>query len=111
METNFSPSSHSDSVAARERMLSDLRTLATDAEALIRATAENVGDKAKEARARVIEAVAKAKSHYDTLQAEGIHSVKAAAMKTDHLVRGHPYESVGIAFGLGVVVGAMLGRR
>lgn len=42
---------------------------------------------------------------------KGKESVKEAAHKTDEAVRSHPYESMGIAFGMGVLIGVLIGRR
>ena len=42
---------------------------------------------------------------------KGKESVKDAAHKTDEAVRSHPYESMGVAFGLGVLIGVLIGRR
>jgi ElaB/YqjD/DUF883 family membrane-anchored ribosome-binding protein len=33
----------------------------------------------------------------------------AAAKATDQTIRAHPYESIGIAFGLGLLVGVLVG--
>ena len=38
-------------------------------------------------------------------------SVKETAKKTDEAIRSHPYESIGIAFGVGVLIGVLIGRR
>ena len=38
-------------------------------------------------------------------------SVKETAKKTDEAIRSHPYESMGIAFGVGILVGVLIGRR
>jgi ElaB/YqjD/DUF883 family membrane-anchored ribosome-binding protein len=111
METNFASLSASPTEAARERILADLRALAADGEALVRATADVASDKAKEARARLTSAVDKAKTTYSELQAQGVSSVKAAAHKADGVVRAHPYETAGVAFGFGLLLGALLSRK
>jgi ElaB/YqjD/DUF883 family membrane-anchored ribosome-binding protein len=95
---------------ARDRVLADLKTLATDAEALLRATASDAGEKAKEARARLSSALEKAKLTYDDLQAEGIASAREAARKADETIRTHPYQSIGVAFGIGLLLGIVLRR-
>jgi ElaB/YqjD/DUF883 family membrane-anchored ribosome-binding protein len=107
---------HFDSAAsatddARDRILADLRALAADGETLIRATADVASEKAKEARARLNIAIEKARSTYEDLQAQGIGSVKAAAHKADNVVREHPYETAGVAFGFGLLLGALLARK
>lgn len=96
---------------ARERVMADLKILAGDAEALIRATASDVSDKAQEARSRLAAGLEKAKANYEELQAQGIESAKEAAKKADDTIRAHPYESIGIAFGIGLLLGALLRRR
>ena len=42
---------------------------------------------------------------------KGKETVKATAKKTDEAIRSHPYESIGIAFGVGVLIGVLIGRR
>jgi ElaB/YqjD/DUF883 family membrane-anchored ribosome-binding protein len=95
---------HPTSENPRERVREDLRVLVRDAEDLLKATAGDVSEKAKEARARLTEALARAK----TSCAE--KSV-AAAKATDKMIREHPYESIGVAFGVGLLVGLLLSRK
>ncbi len=111
METYFPHHDETSSQRARERVLADLRTLASDAESLLKATAEDASDKAKEARARLNAALEKARATYDDLQAQGVASAKAALRKADDTVRTHPYEAIGIAFGVGLLLGAVLRRK
>ena len=35
----------------------------------------------------------------------------AGARATDRAIREHPYESIGIAFGIGVLIGVLINRR
>ena len=111
METHFPEMESSPSRVARERVMADMRTLARDAESLLRATADDVSEKAKDARVRLMAAVEKAKATYSEMQAQGIESAKAAAKKTDEAIRAHPYESLGIAFGIGVLIGVLVRRN
>lgn len=111
METHFPTMENSQSRLARERVMADLKTLASDAEDLLKATAGDVSDKAKDARLRVSAALDRAKTTYADLQEHGIESARAAVKQADETIRSHPYESVGIAFGLGILIGAVLRRR
>ena len=111
METHFPEMESSPSRVARERVMADMRALARDAESLLRATADDVSEKAKEARVQLMAAVEKAKATYEDMQAQGIESAKAAAKKADETIRAHPYESVGVAFGVGVLIGVLLRRK
>ncbi len=110
METHF-PNIDEDFNYARERLMADLGTLAHDAEALLAATSGDVSEKAVEARGRLTAALEKARSTYKEIQTKGIESAKAAAKKADATIRAHPYESIGIAFGIGVLLGALLRRK
>ena len=111
METHFPHMEPSRTRLASDRVLGDLKTLADDADALLRATAQDAGEKAKEIRARLAIAIDKAKSTCDEMRVQGFASAKAAAQKTDDTIRAHPYESMGVAFGVGVLLGALLTRK
>lgn len=111
METNFSNLEVAHSRMARERVLADLRALAHDAEALLKATADDVGEKAREARTRLTAALDRARSTCDELQEQALASARAAGTRADIVIRDHPYESLGIAFGFGLVLGILVSRR
>ncbi len=111
METHFPTMEESQSRVARERVMADLRALADDAEFLLRATADDAGDKAREARARVTVALEKAKATYAELQEQSIASAKAAMRTADETIRSHPYQSIGVAFGVGLLLGVLLRRK
>ncbi|MCD6049624.1 MAG: C-terminal glycine zipper region [Verrucomicrobia bacterium] len=78
----------------------DLETLADDARALLAATADVAEEKVVAARKRVEDAL------------ENVHDQALAGVKAaDKTIRTHPYESIGIALGVGALIGYLLGRR
>lgn len=89
-----------------DQLRDDLKVIAHDAEDLIKATAGEVSEKAKEARSRLMAALESAKQTCGQLQEKAICGAKA----TDQVIRTHPYESIGIAFGVGLLIGVLLGR-
>ena len=91
--------------------MKDLKSLARDAEDLLKATAGDASEKAKEARERLGAALERAKSTCEDAQDQGIATVKAAAKKADTVIRDHPYETIGVAFGVGLLIGVLLRRR
>jgi ElaB/YqjD/DUF883 family membrane-anchored ribosome-binding protein len=111
METHFANIEHAHTSLARERVLDDLRELVRDSEALLKATASDVTEKAKEARARLTAALERAKTTCDELQRQAVAAAKAAAEKADALVHEHPYESIGVAFGVGLLIGLLIRRK
>src|SRR5262245_33956889 len=111
METHFENIESAHSTLARERVMADLKSLVRDSEDLLKATASDVSDKAKEARTRIAAALDRAKETYAHLQEEGTNRAKAAARKADTVIRTHPYESIGVAFGIGLLFGALISRK
>jgi ElaB/YqjD/DUF883 family membrane-anchored ribosome-binding protein len=89
-----------------ERLAGDLKALMRDAEGVMKATAGQAGEKVTELRSRLAAAIESAKATCQRLEEKTV----AAAKATDRTIREHPYESVGIAFGIGLLVG-MLARR
>ena len=83
----------------------------TDAEALLKATAGQGGDAVTAVRARVEESLATAKAKMADAQAALLVRTKAAAKATDEYVHVHPWQAIGIAASVGVVVGVLIGRR
>lgn len=111
METNYENIERAHSAIARERLMEDLQSLARDAEDLLKATAGDVSEKAKEARSRVAAALERAKATCVRLQDQTIATAKAAAKKADTVIRDHPYESIGVAFGVGLLIGVLVTRK
>jgi ElaB/YqjD/DUF883 family membrane-anchored ribosome-binding protein len=90
-----------------EKLAKDLKVIAHDAEDLIKATAGDVSEKAREARSRLMAAVETAKESCGRLQEKAVEGAKV----TDKAIREHPYESIGVAFGIGLLIGVLVGRR
>jgi ElaB/YqjD/DUF883 family membrane-anchored ribosome-binding protein len=92
---------------ANERLKGDLKAVVHDAEELMKATASQAGEKVNEVRNRLSAALESAKVTCQRLEEKTV----AAAKVTDRTIREHPYESIGIAFGLGLLVGVLVARR
>lgn len=99
------------SAASRERIKMDLENLTRDAEELLKATADDVSEKAKEARSRVTAALERAKTTCANMQEQTVATAKAAAKKADTVIREHPYESIGVALGVGLLIGVLVARK
>jgi ElaB/YqjD/DUF883 family membrane-anchored ribosome-binding protein len=85
----------------------DMGILAEDARALMAATADVAGDKVAEARRRLAAALESGKRVFGRVRERAVEGAKAA----DELVRENPYQTLVIAFGVGAVIGYLLGRR
>jgi ElaB/YqjD/DUF883 family membrane-anchored ribosome-binding protein len=91
----------------KQEISNDLGTLAEDARALMAATADVAGDKVSEARQRLAAALENGKEIYGRVKDKAVEGVKA----TDKVVRENPYQAIGIAIGVGALVGYLVGRR
>jgi ElaB/YqjD/DUF883 family membrane-anchored ribosome-binding protein len=89
-----------------EKVIQDLKILIRDSEELLSATAEQAGEHLKGVRARLSHALTDARATCHTLEGKAIEKAKEA----DQVIRRHPYESIGIAFGVGVLLGLVIGR-
>jgi len=85
----------------------DLGTLAEDARALMAATADVAGEKVSDARKRLAAALERGKEICDRVKAKAIEGAKV----TDQAVHEHPYQAIGLAFGVGVLLGYLVARR
>ena len=94
-----------------DKLVEDLRILARDAEALLSATAGQADGRIHELRDRLTAALHSARGTCEELQGKAAAQVRRGLQETDQTVRSHPWEAVGVAFGIGVVVGILLGRR
>ena len=82
-------------------------TLADDARALMAATADVAGEKVSEARKRLAAALENGKEIYGRVRDKAVEGAKA----TDQAVREHPYQAIGIALGVGALIGYLATRR
>ena len=87
-----------------EKVVTDVKVLASDIEELVRATAAQSGDKVAEARARVQQALAGGK---ETVVVHGAEAARA----TDRYVHENAWKAVGISAGIALLVGLLIGRR
>ncbi|HVM46780.1 MAG TPA: hypothetical protein VMU04_02085 [Candidatus Acidoferrum sp.] len=89
-----------------EKTLHDLGDAVREGQEMLSETAGVVGEKGRAMREKLESAVAKAKSIYGDLQERTVAAAKAA----DERVREHPYQAIGIAFGIGLLIGVLAAR-
>ncbi|MFX1679754.1 DUF883 family protein [Mitsuaria sp. CC2] len=97
--------------SSSDRLLNDLHQVVTDAESLLRATADQTSAGASELRARVQTTLDRAKSSLGEFQAAAVDRAKAAGKATDDYVHDNPWQSVGVAAGVGLLIGLLLTSR
>ena len=90
-----------------EKLLRDLKAVVHDGEELLKAGVQDLSERGMAARERLAAALEVAKETRRKLE----ERVRAGAEATDRMVREHPYQSVGAAFGVGLLIGILLNRR
>ena len=94
-----------------DKLVEDLKVVMRDAEALIKATSAQTGEKIQEVRARAEESLRQARTRLTALEDEALQRAREMADATETYVRENPWQSVGIAAGVGLLVGLLLSRR
>ncbi len=89
------------------KLIQDFKVVLQDAEGLAKATAGDLGEKVKEARAKLSTSLESAKENFEKLEEKALAGAKA----TDKIIRSHPYESLGVAFGVGLLIGVLVSRK
>ncbi len=101
----------SEGTIAKEKIVQDFKTVYSDVEELLRATASQTGEKIGILRERLQEHMHKAKDRLADTKDVVVVKTKEAARATDEYVHDNPWHAVGIAAGVGLVIGLLIGRR
>lgn len=101
----------SETDVAKERLIKDFRAVIQDAEDLLKATSNQTGEKIAGVRARAEENIKSARLKIEELEDDLTDRARAAYKATDQMVHDNPWQSAGIAAGVGFLLGLLLGRR
>lgn len=96
---------------AKEILITDFQTLVSDTERLLKHSASLAGDQAHELREQIHDSLLRARETLklteDSLRERG----KAVVNATEEYVQAKPWQSVGIAAGVGLLIGLLATRR
>src|SRR5262245_17893489 len=96
---------------SRDKLVQDLRLVIADAEDLLKATAATAGEKVAAARERIQDRIHSAKIKLTEAEEAVVLKTREAARATDAFVHDNPWYAVGIAAGVGLIIGMLIGRR
>ena len=96
---------------ARDRLASELRTLVGDAEEMLKAASRQGNEQLSAVRERLERSVATARGQLDDLEEAVVERARATARETNEYVHEHPWNAIGVAAGVGVLLGLLLARR
>ena len=100
-----------DTAITKDKLVQDFKIVAADFEELLRATASQAGEKVAAVRERAQDSLHKAKVKLAEAEDVVVHKAKQTAHATDEYVHENPWRAVGIAAGVGLVIGLLIGRR
>jgi ElaB/YqjD/DUF883 family membrane-anchored ribosome-binding protein len=100
-----------ETVAAKEKLITDFKAVVGDAEELLHATANQAGEKVTAVRGRVQERLRLARDELDRAEAAVVNRTRAAARATDGYVHEHPWTVAGVCAGVGLLLGMLISRR
>ena len=96
---------------SKEQLVSDMKVVVSDAEEILRATKGVAGDRIAELRERIAVRLHDAKMRIADADELLRDRTKAAARATDDYVNDNPWQAVGIAAGVGLLLGVIIARR
>jgi ElaB/YqjD/DUF883 family membrane-anchored ribosome-binding protein len=95
----------------KQKLVADMKVVVADAEEILRATAGVAGEKMADLRERIADRLRDAKEKLADAEDILVDRTKAAARAADDFVNENPWQAVGIAAGIGVLLGIIIGRR
>jgi ElaB/YqjD/DUF883 family membrane-anchored ribosome-binding protein len=96
--------------ATTEKLVADLKTLIGDAEDLLKATANQAGEQVSALRRRVEKTLKEGKETLADAEDVILDTTKDVAEAASAYVQKNPLSAVGIAAGVGLVLGLLLRR-
>lgn len=96
-----------DSDQIKDQVFSELQALIEESEALLNQSAALVGEEAETLRAQVTLKLRQAREAAGQVRAKAQPVVDA----TQDYIGGHPWQTVAVSAGFGLVIGLLLGRR
>ena len=102
---------HTNIADSKDKLMEDMRLVVADAEELLRATANQAGEGAASARARIQESLQVAKERLIEAEDSAIEYTRQAAKDADQYVHDNPWQAIGISACVGAIVGMLIARR
>jgi len=94
-----------------EKLMDELRIMVEDAEDLLVSTANQTGEGAANARARIQKSLQVVKGRLSAAETALIERTRLVAKATDQYVQDNPWKAIGISACAGVIVGMLVARR
>lgn len=94
---------------SNDRMVDDFNAVISDTEQLLKSVGTAGNEKTGAVRDAIEKNLKAAKARLTELQEGAVERTKAAAKATDDYVSDNPWQSIGVAVGVGIVAGIFIG--
>jgi len=94
----------------KDKLMQDLQQVIRDADDLLRHSEQQSGEGFQSAKARFEHTLRHAKAEVARIEDMVVTRARETAKATDVYVRENPWQSAGIAAGVGLLVGLLIGR-
>lgn len=111
MNTKTMSANNTNIAIPKDKLMEDLHMVVSDAEDLLRATANHAGESAASARARIQDSLHVVKGRMDKAEDAAIERAREAAKHADRYVHDNPWQAIGISACVGALVGMLIARR
>lgn len=102
---------NTEATVTTDKLKSDMKNLVADVDELLRATASQTGEKIAVLRDKMQEHARNAREHMADAKEVVVDKTRQAARATDDFVHENPWRAVGIAAGVGLIIGMLIARR
>jgi ElaB/YqjD/DUF883 family membrane-anchored ribosome-binding protein len=96
---------------SQHRLSEELRNVVRDTEEILRHKVQDAGDGYLASREKLERSLKKARHELEGIEQALLERTKKAARATDHYVHDHPWESIGVSVGVGLLLGVLIGRK
>ena len=95
----------------KEQLLADMRVVVGDLESMLKATANSADVEVRALADRLRERLGAAKARLIDAEHAMLEKGRQIARTTDDYVHENPWTSIGVAAGMGLLLGIVIGRR
>lgn len=97
--------------SSADQLIGEFKSLMADAEALIKATEDHPSETISSIRNKALETISGAKESLSNLEGTLSEKAKVLSEGADDFVHRNPWEAIGVAAGLGLLIGLFIRRR
>lgn len=95
----------------QDELLDEFQALVRDTESLLQQSAELTGDQGEALRQQIRNSLSRARSTLHSAEDAVRERSKAAVEATESYVQTHPWQSISIAAGVGMLLGMLITKR